>query len=264
MNSLLKDRAERLLILTLGVLATALAFACLFLLFLLLSSAANAAEPRAAMQIALVYDTDVSQQSARFEVDRAVGVIGRQLPLDITVYVESVAHVADDTNPSALVNAVSWYASNQTYSKRVGVTVFLTKRVLGVGSQRFRGFTYLGSAYSGGAVVIQMIGDGYDYEVIAHEIAHTLNAPHDGEGACKDEPNPFGFIMQAYMSGSEVFSECSLREIKSFLTARSDVFYPAPPPPPVQNLGRAAGSFDDALLGFLLGVAFFAYAQRRR
>lgn len=248
-----------------GLLGARLAAVAIGVLLILVScTVANAAESRAKMQIAIVYDLDVPKYESRYDVEHAIEVVGRQLPIDITVYNETVAPIAAHTNPTALTNAVAWYASNQTYSKQVAVTVFLTKRTLGVGSTRFRGFTFLGTAFSSGAAVIQMIGDSYDYQTIAHELAHTLSAPHDDDGACKGAPNSFGFIMQPYASGSEVFSECSLREMKAFMALRSDVFYPLPPitPPPVQNSG--GGSVNEFILGVLFGIwACFTIARRR-
>lgn len=234
-------------------------------IILMVVAATRADSSRAKMSVAIVYDIDVSKFYGRSEVDRAIETIGRQVALDVTVYNETVSAIAAHTNPPALVNSTVMYAANQTYSSQVNITIFLTKRVLGIGSQRFRGFTYQGSAANGGALVVQLIGDGYDYQTIAHEIAHMLNAPHDDDGACKGAPNSFGFIMQAYVSGSEVFSECSLREINAFMTGRPSLFYPAPPapPPPVQKYGEV-GSFDEILIGFLSGIAFFAYVQRRR
>lgn len=76
------------------------------------------------------------------------------------------------------------------------------------------GIAYLGVICSG------MFGFGINQDVtnsttsaliIAHELGHNFDAPHDGEDACISEP--FNGIMNPSINGSEQFSNCSLQQM---------------------------------------------------
>ncbi|KAL1481720.1 hypothetical protein MTO96_034261, partial [Rhipicephalus appendiculatus] len=54
----------------------------------------------------------------------------------------------------------------------------------------------------------------------AHEIAHLLNADHDGYGAAKNCPGDDGYIMSSPRrngNNSCAFSDCSKKDIADFL-----------------------------------------------
>ncbi len=61
--------------------------------------------------------------------------------------------------------------------------------------------------------------------VFAHEVGHNFNAPHDGEGACIDEP--FRGIMNPSINGSQQFSDCSLEQM-SGAVANASCLMPNP------------------------------------
>jgi hypothetical protein len=200
--------------------------------FSIANCVASAAE-RPRMPIAVIIDTDLALNdpqgnTAMIEVNRSLALLASQAGIDITVKVVRVGeHIADHTNPTALTDAVRAYYYAQGFADQgLGVALFLTQRRMAVGSKRLRGFTWIGGAYTLGGATVQMMYDGFDYQTIAHELAHTLNAPHDGEGACTSETS--AGIMSSTLSGSEYFTECALREMKAFIDRQPTNFYPKP------------------------------------
>lgn len=82
------------------------------------------------------------------------------------------------------------------------------------------GIAYLGvlcNPFFGLGIDEDLDSDTTSALVIAHELGHNFNAPHDGQagdgqsGACVDET--FNGIMNPFINGSQQFSDCSLREM---------------------------------------------------
>jgi hypothetical protein len=255
MNPILKEYCERVA-LGAAIILGSIGAVALFLAFLM--APAYAAEPPPpVLKIALVIDVDMSRDPTP-DVLRAGQIISAQLGLAVQVTGQTYNHVADDTQPSYLLAKVPVDAASD-------VTLFLTARQLNVGAQMLRGSAIPFSAFTlAGVAVVRIENDGFDYEVIAHELGHTLGAPHDNDGACTGRSPSAGYIMQTYaLSGSGTFSDCSRSEVVKYISAyTAPVKSSAAPPPPIQKSG--GGSFDDTLIGFLCGVAFLAYVWRRR
>ncbi|XP_075531933.1 venom metalloproteinase antarease-like TtrivMP_A isoform X2 [Dermacentor variabilis] len=83
-----------------------------------------------------------------------------------------------------------------------------------------------GVAYLGKACGIKKVGIGEDdpgqfsgVNVAAHEIAHLLSSPHDGEGASSSCRASDGYIMNPSTAGRNIFhfSDCSKNAIATFL-----------------------------------------------
>ncbi|XP_070383507.1 venom metalloproteinase antarease-like TserMP_B [Dermacentor albipictus] len=83
-----------------------------------------------------------------------------------------------------------------------------------------------GVAYLGKACGINKVGIGEDdpgqfsgVNVAAHEIAHLLSSPHDGEGTSSRCRASDGYIMNPSTAGSNIFhfSDCSKNAIATFL-----------------------------------------------
>jgi hypothetical protein len=243
------------------------AFAFLVLAFLAANTIVRA-DVRPRLTMAVVIDTDITQNDptgdyAMIEVKRALDLLGSQAKLDVIVSARHVGeHIADHTNPTALTDAVSAFHARQ--AQRLGVTLFLTKRALGVGSKRYRGFTNLYGAYVTGGVVVQMVYDGFDYQTIAHELGHALGAPHDDAGMCKGASPAAGWLMQEYLSGSEYFSDCSLAEIAFFIGAHKAEFYPQPAPVQATTATPATGGGGSLSWWFCAALGALVIAQHYR
>lgn len=196
----------------------------------------------------------------------ASGIFDAQVGVELrTAYVD-VNHVSDTTQAVQLLYDVQRARSLNAMLYDTCMTLFFTGRNLNIGTVRYAGQASTGSLCRQHAVAVVNISYSFaDVEVTAHEIAHVFGAPHDGEQECSDEP-PRGFIMQSAGGYAERFSPCSVRVMTSAIAATPRLQSVASdPPPPIQNLQpHGAGSVDDALLGFLLGVAFLLYVQRRR
>jgi hypothetical protein len=188
-----------------------------------------------------------------------------QLGLDVRMTHLEFNHVADDTQPITLLDKLDAMRTANTLLYETGATIFFTDRRLRIGSQLYDGYAYANSVCSSFGVAVISFESGP--LTTAHELGHILGAPHDGEGECKTTPRT-GFIMQGSGISGTRFSQCSVDLIKKTIatTPCLQQAMPCAPaactPPPVKKSG--GGSFDELLIGFLLGIAFLAYVQRRR
>ncbi|XP_070389394.1 A disintegrin and metalloproteinase with thrombospondin motifs like [Dermacentor albipictus] len=126
------------------------------------------------------------------------------------------------------LNALGQYAHKSPTSNRSDVTYMVTSRSL----VKIRGGKHVGStlgmANKGKACRPGRAGLGLDRPVTfsgvqtaAHEIAHLLNAPHDGDPEAKECPSEDGYLMSSpRRSGNNscAFSYCTKKIIADFLT----------------------------------------------
>ncbi len=141
------------------------------------------------------------------------GIFGPQLGTGIALWHHEV--LTDNgpltsTDPSTLLTQFRQFMSNGAGSSIPfgGLAHLFTGRSFG---SSVAGIAYLG--------VLCNTGFGYGVDrnlannttsslVVAHELGHNFNAPHDGQGACSDET--FQGIMNPVINGSQQFSDCSL------------------------------------------------------
>ncbi|XP_075542285.1 venom metalloproteinase antarease TserMP_A-like [Dermacentor variabilis] len=119
------------------------------------------------------------------------------------------------------------YAHNSPISNRSDIIYMATSLKL----VKIRGGKYIGStlgvAYRGTACSNRRGGLGVDrpgtfsgVQTAAHEIAHLLNAPHDGVAEAKDCPSTHGYLMSSPRrngNNSCAFSSCTKRIVADFL-----------------------------------------------
>lgn len=67
------------------------------------------------------------------------------------------------------------------------------------------------------------VNSGLDSLIAAHEIAHVLGAPHDGEKACSRTPTSRFLMTPSLISSESVFSSCSLENMRPAIQAASCV-----------------------------------------
>ncbi len=71
--------------------------------------------------------------------------------------------------------------------------------------------------------------------LVAHEIGHNFNAPHDNQAGSPCQSTPFGFIMNPFISLDlrQEFSTCSEQRMAPEITGAACVMTVEPPPPAV-------------------------------
>ena len=57
--------------------------------------------------------------------------------------------------------------------------------------------------------------------IVAHELGHNFGAPHDNQGGSACAGTPGNFLMNPFINGSDQFSQCSLGQMQSNVTAAS-------------------------------------------
>ncbi|XP_075542281.1 venom metalloproteinase antarease TserMP_A-like isoform X2 [Dermacentor variabilis] len=144
--------------------------------------------------------------------------------------VQPYLHIYKDGNimVDQTLDALGQYAHKSPISNRSDITYMVTSlSLVKIRGGKHAGST-LGMAYKGKACRPGRAGIGLDRPVTfsgvqtaAHEIAHLLNAPHDGDGEAKNCPSTDGYLMSSpRRSGNNscAFSNCTKKIIADFLT----------------------------------------------
>ncbi len=144
------------------------------------------------------------------------GIWSSQVGIKIALGPLTVLKTADEpftvTDPTALLGQVRQYRGSHSEQMATGVTHLITGRDL---DGDIVGISYMNSVCNGDTA--DSLSEGSHAAlmselIIAHELGHNFNAPHDGEaGACSTTPQTF--LMAPKINFSSQFSSCSLQQI---------------------------------------------------
>lgn len=127
-----------------------------------------------------------------------------------------------------LLEEVRRYRRNSPSELSSGLTHLMTGRNL---FGETAGIAFMGSVCQGSTAASLSEGTRSITSaslIVAHEIAHNFNAPHDGEaGACWAVPQDF--LMAPRLNGNDQFSACSIAQMQPLIASRSCVTAYTPP-----------------------------------
>jgi hypothetical protein len=165
-----------------------------------------------------------SEQDARDAIltrmNNVDGIYSSQLAIEIRVGTLSVPDAAHDqlsaaTEPKSLLRELANLRKRSAELNSQGVTHLFTHRDLD-GSTI--GIAYLGSLcdQKNAVGLTETRNVWLDSLVAAHELGHNFGADHDGDaqGSCPNTPSS-GFLMSPVVSGSDDFSSCSLKRMRT-------------------------------------------------
>ena len=150
----------------------------------------------------------------------ADGIFSEQLDLHLDIATLSLLDEGTDpfteTSAAGLVVQLGNLKQSRIELREQGLVHLLSGREF---DDDLVGSAELGAACgaANGAGVTQALGSVVDSLVMAHEIAHNLNAPHDGETGSACAGVGENFLMAPRYTGSAEFSGCSVNEIRRFL-----------------------------------------------
>src|SRR5690606_29559186 len=204
------------------------------------------------------------------------GIFASQLGVQVTA-ASVTTHTRRSTDPFSntgdssdlLDELASWRAGN-AWQRQTALTHLFTGRDL---DRRTVGLAYMDTLCSrrySASLSEARTPASFAALVAAHEIAHVLGAPHDGdnEGACATTTG--SYLMAPRINGSQQFSSCSVAQMTPRVQAASCLQkLAAPPPPPVVPVqgdddggGGGGGALADRALA-LLALMALARARRR-
>jgi Metallo-peptidase family M12/Domain of unknown function DUF11 len=182
-------------------------------------------------------------------MDIVDGIWSSQVGVKISLAPLTVLTTAQDpfttTVPADLLSQVRKYRSSHSAQAQTGVTHLMTGRNLDGNTV---GISYMGSVCD--SQYADSLSEGNHSTlmsalIVAHELGHNFNAPHDGEaGACATTPQTF--LMAPQINFNDQLSSCSLEQINARIkTAQCLVPYEAPDVTvelPVTSIGALANS----------------------
>lgn len=163
-------------------------------------------------------DPQLAREAVLIRLNNVDGIYSAQLGVEIRVdgvYVGD-AHtdrLSQASSPNALLSELGKLRRRTPALRSTGLTHLFTGRDL---EGTTIGIAYIDTLCSAehGAGLTESLNAWRDSLVAAHEIGHNFGADHDGDpqGSCAATPS--GFLMAPSVTGSDVFSECSLNRMR--------------------------------------------------
>lgn len=204
---------------------------CALVVLVLVASCyhADAAER---FDVSVVIETADDLDAANQAVSYAAGIFGPQVGIEVVAVQVEVGSIAEGTtHAQTLLDAVKVFRFAKGYERISDVTVLLTRRTLKRG---YQGIATVGPACSASAAaVVTLRDDGYDGQILAHELAHTFGLMHDTVP---------GWLMSDSLSraGADAFSPDSLATLEA--APLDCMAVSALPPTQAAMVGGAAAS----------------------
>ncbi|HEY8506911.1 MAG TPA: M12 family metallo-peptidase, partial [Steroidobacteraceae bacterium] len=190
--------------------------------------------PSRRIRVAIVADTEFAHafESRGISAEEAIvarmnivdGIFSRQLGVKVELAHTTVFRDGPDpfTQSKAvdLLDELRRYRRNSPTQRSMGLTHLMTGRDL---NGETVGIAYMGSVCDTSNAASLSEGTRSTTAaalIVAHEMGHNFNAPHDGEsGACAAVPH--SFIMAPRLNGSEQFSACSITQMQPTIARAS-------------------------------------------
>lgn len=157
-------------------------------------------------EVSIVAESEDDRAAIDEAVRYATNIFDVQLGLDLVVTHLDVSHVATHTKGEALLAALQLYRIENPQHRASDATVLFTRRTL---TRGFEGVATIGPACSASAAAVVVLrSDGFDGQILAHELLHTLGVPHD---------HAAGYLMSEHLSraGSDYVSADTLLTVKA-------------------------------------------------
>jgi len=183
--------------------------------------------PSRRMSLGLLGDSSYAESElamvfAMTNANHADGIFTSQMNMHFRLEQLDMLEGATDpfvgTDGEELLAQLMDYKESSPQYAPLGLTHLLTRRFL---DDNLGGIALLESTCGPRAGVgLTSANHGIAWIIMAHEIAHNLGAPHDGEpGACAATPKTF--LMSPEYNDSDRFSSCSLQEMERYLASAS-------------------------------------------
>ncbi len=143
--------------------------------------------------------------------------------------------LSDSTNASQLLSQLANLRMQELDGNARAITFLFTGRQLDDSRVGLAYTRSLCSPVFSVGLARSSINSGLDSLIAAHEIAHILGAPHDGEKQCASTPKSRFLMTPALISSESVFSDCSLANMRPMLQSASCVVALNDPMSPVDH-----------------------------